>query len=60
MTTNRFRLYYEFGYRHLVRKCWSVSDARCVLWRGLVPTTGKPGVFAVFLQRGRGGHHFRL
>ena len=40
---------YELDHRHLVDECRSVSDARGVLWRGLVQTTRKPGIFAVFL-----------
>ena len=57
---NRRGLYYDLDHRHLVDECWSMSDARGVLWRGLVQTAGKPGVFGVFLQRGRGSGHFRI
>ena len=46
---NTCGLYYEFGYGHLVHKCWSLSDACGILWRRLVQTTRKPGLFAVFL-----------
>ena len=53
-------MYYELGYGHLVDERWSVFDARRVLWRGLVQTTRKLGVFAVFLERGRSGRHFRI
>jgi hypothetical protein len=42
-------LYHELGHRHLVVECGSVSYARGVLWRGLVQTARKSGVFTVFL-----------
>ena len=41
MITNSCGLYYELDHRYLVDECWSVSDARSVLWRGLVQTARK-------------------
>jgi len=49
MITNRRGLYYEFGRRHMVDECRSVSDACSVLRRGLVQTTREPGIFVVFV-----------
>jgi hypothetical protein len=49
MTTNTRGLYYELDHRYLGDERRSMSDARSVLWRGLVQTARKPGVVAVFL-----------
>lgn len=54
MTTNSGGLYYELDHRYLVDEHRSMSDARNGLWRGLVQTARKAGVFAVFLWRGCG------
>ena len=42
-------VYYELDHLYLVDERRSMSGARSVLWRGLVQTARKPGVFAVFL-----------
>ena len=55
VTPNTRSLYYEVDHRYLVDERRSMSDARSVLWRGLVQTARKAGVFAVFLWRGGGG-----
>jgi len=60
MTANRRGLYHELDHSHLVAERRSVSDACRVLWRGLVQTTRKPSVLAVFVQRDRGGGHLRV
>ena len=58
--TNSCGLYYELDHCYLVDERRSMSDARSVLWRGLVQTARKAGVFAVFLWRGRGGGDLRV
>lgn len=49
MITNSGGLYDELDHRYLVDERRSMFDARSVLRCGLVQTTRKPGVFAVFL-----------
>ena len=60
MTTNRGGLDYELDHRYLVDEHRSMSDARNVLWRGLVQPARKAGLFAVFLWRGRGCGDLRV
>ena len=49
LIANRRCVYYELDHRHLVDERRSVSHACGLLWRGLVQTAGKLGIFAVFL-----------
>src|SRR5438132_5772391 len=50
----------ELDHRPLVDEFCSVSDARGVLWRGLVQTARQLGALVVFLERGCRGGHVRI